>query len=89
MEPAQKEISLLDVRGLAKLMGVSASTIHRWKAAQFLPPAIHFTPGVTRWNARTILRWIDACERSGKCLYQSEWNALADKEITLLPEAEG
>lgn len=50
---------MLDIKGLAKCMGCSIRTIHRWVACKFLPP-----PDKRKWIVKRIRDWIDKrCEK--------------------------
>ena len=54
---------MLDIRGLAKCMGCSIRTIHRWVACGFLPPPDK-KGGKSIWIVWRIRAWIDQrCEK--------------------------
>ncbi len=84
MTISKTEPLLLDVRDLAAQLSVSAATIYRWDAEGVLPAAIRVSAGTTRWSRTTILRWLEACEQAGRCLYRNEWEAFAASR-TLTP----
>jgi predicted DNA-binding transcriptional regulator AlpA len=45
---------------LATLLGVSRSTILRWRKDGVLPPPRELGPGVTGWSRREIDEWIES-----------------------------
>jgi predicted DNA-binding transcriptional regulator AlpA len=50
---------LIDVHGVAELLGCSARTVWRLRSRGAIPQAIVLAPGVIRWRRATILKWLD------------------------------
>ena len=53
-EPSQ----ILRPSNVARLLGVSRTTLWRWTKAGHLPPPIKLGPGVTGWRASDIDAWV-------------------------------
>lgn len=62
---------LLDLRGAAKLSGVSRSTWVRWDMRELVPRSIRIGPRVVRWRTDELLAWIEA-----GCPTRGRWEAL-------------
>jgi excisionase family DNA binding protein len=52
--------ALLDVKQVAQLLGVSASTVPNWVDEGAMPAPVRIGRRLTRWNAAKLQRWIDA-----------------------------
>jgi excisionase family DNA binding protein len=48
--------SLLSIALLAKLLGVSKRTVHRWNSSEEIPRAV-FLGGTPRWRYEEIVAW--------------------------------
>jgi excisionase family DNA binding protein len=61
--PAKKLVrSLVSVDELARRLGVSASTVRRWRRDGKLPEAV-VLGGVVRWRPETIEEWLEEQDR--------------------------
>jgi predicted DNA-binding transcriptional regulator AlpA len=70
---------LIDARELARLLSVSAATLHRMKAAGKIGPrSLALSRGCVRWRRETVERWIAASEAEGRLLDRKTWEALAE-----------
>jgi prophage regulatory protein len=54
-----KDQELIDVHGVAELLGCSPRTVWRLRSRGAIPQAVVLSPGVIRWRRATILRWLD------------------------------
>lgn len=57
--------ALLNVHGLAKLLGISAATVYRYRSEgmnEFLPPTI-MVGSQPRWRPETVEKWMTEQER--------------------------
>jgi predicted DNA-binding transcriptional regulator AlpA len=61
---------LVSARELAALLGVSAATLERMKAANKLPRAVELSGGCHRWRLAEVREWVLA-----GCPGRREWEA--------------
>ena len=66
---------LMNVRQVAKALGVSERSVWRWSATGILPPGIRIGKSV-RWSEESIRQWV--AKRESKAL--AEQKALAAKK---------
>lgn len=52
-------VLLIDSKEVAKILGVSSSTIWRMRCANQLPPPIFVCRRLVKWKRSDIMAWID------------------------------
>lgn len=57
-ENTMQEDNLIDVKAVAKKVGVSVPTIHRWAANGKFPKSTRLG-SCARWSARNIDQWVN------------------------------
>jgi predicted DNA-binding transcriptional regulator AlpA len=58
----QSDMQLLSVDDIAKLVGVTATSVWRWvDDGEFPPPDMRISSRVTRWKASTVAKWQESC----------------------------
>lgn len=57
------ENKLIDLRGIARLLGVSPYTPQQWREREQLPAPDEDFPGKPLWRAGTIVKWAQDTER--------------------------
>lgn len=57
------ENKLIDLRGIARLLGVSPYTPQQWRERDQLPAPDEDFPGKPLWRAGTIVKWAQDTER--------------------------
>ena len=55
---------ILRPRETAAMIGVTRSTLSRWRVAGKFPDAIRLGPGVVGWRSTTVEEWIEARENA-------------------------
>lgn len=58
--------SLLRIRTVAAVAGLSPSTIYRMVAAGTFPPPVYPSRRCTRWPAELVLAWLEKQSAAGK-----------------------
>lgn len=54
----QTDMQMLSVDDIAKLVGVTATSVWRWvDSGEFPPPDFKISSKVTRWKASTLAHW--------------------------------
>ena len=44
---------------VARILGVSSSTVSRWVKTNYLPEPIPFGPNIIKWDINEIEKWIE------------------------------
>ncbi|MBI3837842.1 MAG: helix-turn-helix domain-containing protein [Planctomycetia bacterium] len=74
-QPENSWPALLSVELVAKLLGVSKRTIHRWNSSQMIPRAVGLA-GTTRWRRDEIEAWLLA-----GCPSRERWEREAKRNL--------
>jgi len=55
----REPLKIIRTNNLMKMLGVSRSTIHRWKQSKILPPQVNLGSHIIGWDSRDIEKWIE------------------------------
>jgi prophage regulatory protein len=59
-----QSMKIIRINSLMNILGVSRSTIHRWKQNKVLPPQVNLGTHIVGWDSRDIERWIESNKNS-------------------------